>query len=138
MEREPNYICIESREDTIELLENGNEHIVHYAFLSINFGKIEHLDRLLGTHTFEDCLFLGCVTTIKLMHRMNEECLVYPKIPDLDYNVFPRRLYTPEKLYEGFVPGQPETFATCYDSMVYDRYRFCGVMSSNVKITLAR
>jgi Predicted Rossmann fold nucleotide-binding protein len=138
MEREPNYICIESREEAIRLLEESGERIVHYAFLSINFEKIEHLDRMLGECAFEDCLFLGCVTSVGLMHRMGEGCLIYPRIPDLDYNVFPRRLYTPEKLYAGYVPGQPETFATCYDTMVYDRYRFRGVMSSNVKITLAR
>ena len=138
MEREPNYICIEGREQAVALLDSTNENIVHHAFLGVNFEKIEHLDRLLGDSVFEDCLFLGCVLTVGVMHHMGGDCLVFPRIPDLDYNVFPRRLYTPEKLYEGYVAGQPETFATCYDSMVYDRYRYRGVMSSNVKVTLAR
>jgi len=135
---ETNYVCIESREQTIALLEKECAPIAHHAFLSINFEKIEHLDRLMASHTFEDCLFLGCVLPVALMHRMDEECLVFPKIRDLDYNVFPRKLYTPEKLYAGYTPGHPETFETCYDTMVYNRYRFRGVMSSNVKITLAR
>ena len=138
MEQEPNYICIESREQAVELLLNGDERLVHYAFLSINFEKMEHLDRLLAPHIFSDCLFLGCVLPVMMMHRMDEECLIFPRIPDLDYNVFPRSLYTPEKIYDSYVPGHPETFATCYDTMVYDRFRFRGVMSSNVKITLAR
>ena len=138
MEKEPNYICIDSREETVELLVNGPDHIVHHAFISINFEKVEHLDRLIGSRVFEDCLFLGCVVPVGLMHRMDDGCLVFPKIEGLDYNVFRNKLYTPEKLYEGYVPGHPETFETCYDTMVYNCYRFRGVMSSNVKITLAR
>lgn len=138
MEREPNYICIEGREQAVALLDSTEENIVHHAFLGVNFEKIEHLDRLLGDSLFVDCLFLGCVLTAGVMHRMDGDCLVFPRIPDLDYNVFPRQLYTPEKLYEGYIAGQPETFATCYDSMVYDRYRYRGVMCSNVKVTLAR
>lgn len=138
MEREENYCNIETLEAVIELLENVDSCIRHMAFLNINFEKIEHLDRMLGFHVFEDCLFLGCVIPPLLLHRMDEDCLVFPKIKDLDYNVFRNRLYSPRKLYDKYVPGQPETLDECYDTMVYNRYRERGVTSQNVKITLAR
>ena len=138
MEREENYCNIETLEAVIELLENVDSCIRHMAFLNINFEKIEHLDRMLGFHVFEDCLFLGCVIPPLLLHRMDEDCLVFPKIKDLDYNVFRNRLYSPRKLYDKYVPGQRETLEECYDTMVYNRYRERGVTSQNVKITLAR
>ena len=138
MEREENYCNIETLEAVIGLLENVDSCIRHMAFLNINFEKIEHLDRMLGFHVFEDCLFLGCVIPPLLLHRMDEDCLVFPKIKDLDYNVFRNRLYSPRKLYDKYVPGQPETLDECYDTMVYNRYRERGVTSQNVKITLAR
>lgn len=138
MEKELNYCNIESLESALQLMESDESCIRHYAFLNIDFERIDHLERVLGFHIFEDCLFLGCVLPALLIHRMDEDCLIFPKIPDLDYNVFRNRLYYPRKLYDKYVPGHPETFEDCYDTMVYNRYRERGITSSNVKITLAR
>lgn len=47
-------------------------------------------------------------------------------------------LYTPETLYDGYRPGEPESYADCYDSRVYQHYLKKGKHSDDMRETLAR
>lgn len=49
-----------------------------------------------------------------------------------------RELYTPEVLYDTYRTGQPESYATCYDSRVYQHYLKTGKSPKDMRETLAR
>lgn len=48
------------------------------------------------------------------------------------------QLYTPETLYAGYRVGEPDSYADCYDSRVYQHYLKKGKISQDVRETLAR
>jgi hypothetical protein len=54
------------------------------------------------------------------------------------YNDFRGKLYTGESLYEGFVPGDEDSFATCFDSRVYADYMEKGKECHDIRETLGR
>lgn len=49
-----------------------------------------------------------------------------------------QELYTPETLYEGYRTGDPESYAECYDSRVYQYYLKKGKIATDMRETLAR
>ena len=56
----------------------------------------------------------------------------------MPYKVFPNKLYDASSLYLHYKPGYHETFYTCYDTIVYERYMAHGKESSDIKETLCR
>ena len=115
-------------------LLSHNETIRHCAFQAINFEKCGFP---LENYKFEDCLFMGCIFPTRMYYAMDEACIVFPRVK-MPYKVFLNKLYTAQTLYLHYKPGYHETYYTCYDTIVYDRYMAHGKESSDVKETLCR
>jgi len=128
-----NYTEVTGLYDLRQILSH-NETIRHCAFQAINFEKCGFP---LENYQFEDCLFMGCILPGMLFEHMDEACIVFPRVK-MPYKVFPNKLYTAQTLYLHYKPGYHETYYTCYDTIVYDRYMAHGKESSDVKETLCR
>lgn len=115
-------------------LLSHNETIRHCAFQAINFEKCGFP---LEKFKFEDCLFMGCYLPAGMLELMDEACIVFPRVK-MPYKVFPNKLYNAQTLYLHYKPGYHETYYTCYDTIVYDRYMAHGKESSDIKETLCR
>ncbi|GGP56799.1 LOG family protein [Saccharothrix coeruleofusca] len=68
----------------------------------------------------DGALFLGCALS-PLTRRRAEAAgaLVFPAIPDLPYEVYRSRLYTPAELFDGFDPARPESYGDTLDARAY-------------------
>ena len=128
-----NYTEVTGLYDLRQILSH-NETIRHCAFQAINFEKCGFP---LENYQFEDCLSMGCILPGMLFEHMDEACIVFPRVK-MPYKVFPNKLYTAQTLYLHYKPGYHETYYTCYDTIVYDRYMAHGKESSDVKETLCR
>lgn len=53
-------------------------------------------------------------------------------------NQYRNELYTPEKLYEGYRLGEPDSYTDCYDNKVYQHYIKTGKTTTHIRETLAR
>lgn len=111
----------------------GTGLIVHYAFQYIDFRKVP--DYAAG-HKFVDCCFFGCEFTEE-QYQNCESCLALPRM-GMNFHAFLPGLYDGDSLYEGYKPGVPESFGTCFDQLVYrdyiDQRRHCD----DLRVTLAR
>lgn len=87
---------------------------------------------------FSDCIFLGGKGISHLKSRMDDKCIVFPSFSDIPFNTFRNTLYNASSLYEGYVHGDPESYADCFDAKVYDHYLNAGKLSTGIKETLAR
>ena len=104
-----------------------------YAFKDVNLTAETELAL---SHSYHDCIFLGCELPKGLKKRMKDS-LVFPRMGE-SFDTFPAQLYTADTLYEGYITGQPDTFQQCFDSIVYRHYLKMGKHATNIKETLAR
>ena len=128
-----NYTEIEELYDLRQLMSH-NETLRHCAFQAINFEKCGFP---VENYRFEDCLFMGCIIPPRMFYAMDEACIVLPRVK-MPYKVFPNKLYNAQSLYLHYKPGYHETYYTCYDTIVYDRYMAMGKATSDIKETLCR
>lgn len=128
------YVEIENCEALRIALEAGGT-LRHYAFQGIDFEQC--MDTALQCR-FSDCLFLGGFGVGKLRDRMDETCYVLPRFQGLPFRVFRGGLYNASSLYEGYRPGDPESYGDCFDSKVYRHYLKAGKQTGDIKETLAR
>lgn len=115
-----------------ETLKSDVLELRHFAFQSVN------LTADCGaalSHTYRDCLFIGCTLPMGLK-KQSSDCLFLPDMGETFH--YRSRLYSPEELYEGYVPSCPKSYDKCYDGMVYRHYLRKGKRESDVKETLAR
>ena len=59
-------------------------------------------------------------------------------LAEVPYDVTRKSLYHPAELYEGFCPDNEGSYAYCFDSTIYQRYKSMGQHTNNVKELLAR
>ncbi len=59
-------------------------------------------------------------------------------LAEVPYDVTRKSLYHPAELYEGFCPDDEGSYANCFDSVIYQRYKSMGQHTNNVKELLAR
>ncbi|MFN3203043.1 MAG: LOG family protein [Bradymonadia bacterium] len=52
--------------------------------------------------------------------------LVFPALEGLPFEPYRPHLYTPEEIYAGFDPAQPETYAQTPDAQIYDHWASTG------------
>ena len=128
-----NYTEIEELYDLRQRMSHS-ETLRHCAFQAINFEKCGFP---LENYRFEDCLFMGCIIPPRMFYAMDEACIVLPRVK-MPYKVFPNKLYNAQSLYLHYKPGYHETYYTCYDTIVYDRYMSMGKSTSDIKETLCR
>lgn len=106
----------------------------HLAFQNIDFSTAS--DDLLSCH-FVDCCFLGCDIPEDMARNIDDSCLRFPRM-GMIYKAFASGLYSAETLYEGYNPHDDSSFATCFDSRVYEDYITKGKKCDDIKETLAR
>jgi predicted Rossmann-fold nucleotide-binding protein len=109
--------------------------VSHYVFQYIDFAQAPQY--VSAGHRFSDCCFLGCEIPTEMEGSIGRTCLIFPRMGRI-YNAFRGKLYTGESLYEGFVPGDEDSFATCFDSRVYADYMEKGKECHDIRETLGR
>ncbi|MEU5691429.1 hypothetical protein [Actinosynnema sp. NPDC020468] len=68
----------------------------------------------------DGALFLGCALAAATRRRAEAAgALLFPTIPDLPYEVYRSRLYTPAELFAGFDPADPASYADTPDARIY-------------------
>ncbi|HEV2780077.1 MAG TPA: hypothetical protein VGX25_11850 [Actinophytocola sp.] len=83
-------------------------------------------DRLLRT-AMDGAVLLGCVVSPGTARRAEAAgALLFPSIPELPYEVYRTRLYTPEELFAGFEPEYPQSYVDTVDARVYRHTREQG------------
>lgn len=128
------YKEIENIEDLRSILEAGGT-LRHYAFQGIDFKTF--MDAA-SRCRYSDCLFMGGSGVDELKSLMDEKCLVYPPFRDLPFRVFRSSLYNAASLYEGYIPGDPDSYKDSFDFKVYEHYLTAGKQTGDIKETLAR
>lgn len=116
------------------LLVKGRTY-TRLAFQDVDFGPVSELAQECW---FSDCIFLGGNGINSLKSRMDDKCLVFPSFKDIPYNTFRNSLYNASSLYEGYISGEPESYADSFDAKVYDHYLKTGKLSTGIRETLAR
>ncbi|ONI82444.1 hypothetical protein ALI22I_40900 [Saccharothrix sp. ALI-22-I] len=75
----------------------------------------------------DGALFLGCtLSPVGQRRAAAAGALVFPAIPDLPYDVYRSRLYTPAELFAGFDPADPVSYADTPDALIYQHSRAQG------------
>jgi len=128
-----NYIEIETQEQLATIINNETE-ISKYAFQNLDFCTYESE---LQKKTFEDCLFLGCELSEKMVFKIYTSNAIFPKL-EMPYNSYVNALYTKENLYNNYKVGNPETYELTLDKKVYNHFIATGKEASDIKETLAR
>lgn len=127
-----NYIPVRDDWEVAQVLHKQEEVIKRHAFLCVNLTA--ETDFALS-HTYKDCLFLGCSLPIGFK-KLTRECLFFPNMGETFH--FCSHLYSPEELYEGYKIGDPDSYQDSYDGIVYKHYLKMGKKAINIKETLAR
>lgn len=102
------------------------------AFQSIDFNLINN-----GKTQFHNCLFIGCKLPQNMRTHLDDSNMVFPTI-HVPYQTFRSQLYNASSLYEGYDIQKPESFTSCYDSVVYKHYISMGKRADDIMETLAR
>lgn len=132
-----NYIEVTTKQMFLRVLvEYKGRYVKRFAFQNLDLKKIVCDDSLLP-RGFEDCIFLGCTMTRGILERLDSDCAVFSRL-DVPYNVFRSELYSAMSLYSGYFASEPDTFETCFDTMVYKHYIAKGKVTDNIKEQLAR
>lgn len=130
------YHEIRNREELQAILLKGGR-ISRCAFRSIDFTGFAECCNLSQECRFSHCLFMGCTFAPGMEKQIEKNNLVFSSI-DVPYNIFSGKLYTADTLYEGYREGCPESYAECFDSIVYQHYLQTGKRADDIKETLAR
>lgn len=96
-------------------------------------------DRILQ-HDLDSSLFLGCALAPEAQRHIEDGGgTVLPPLKDLPFDAFPKALYTPERLFAGFVPDEPDTYEHSLDGRIYAWWRRTGqTVPSTIRASLAR
>lgn len=120
--------------DSLAALEKWLLKPQHVAFQALDLTT--HEAALLQLD-LRGCIFVGCNLTPALAaHAASFECLIVPRFHGMPFNAFRAALYTPEELFAGFDPEQPESYSRTLDSVVY-RY-FKDQQDHSIEDALAR
>ena len=126
------YRQIKTSEELAQLLQQPEQELRRYAFQNVNLADLA--EQALK-HSYRECLFLSCRLPMGLK-RQSKDCLFLPNMGETFG--FPNHLYSPEELYEGYNPNQPDSYNSCYDGRVYRHYLKKGKYATDFKETLAR
>ncbi len=127
-----NYTEVECCDDLRALLAKS-QIVRHCAFQSIDFTAVEGAEAL----TYSDCIFMGCIITEAMRHRIDDNCYIFPSLPK-PFTLFPAQLYSSQSLYAGYDPANEDSLRSCYDSRVYAHYIALGKQCADIGETLAR
>lgn len=128
-----NYHEIETVQQLNKLIAT-RKVITHCAFQDIDFNEA---DSLIEECHFQDCLFLGCKFPCDFFLRTTEECLIFEAL-DVPYDAFRAQLYNSTSLYDGYELKNKDSYASCFDGIVYQHYLDFGKSTRNIKESLAR
>jgi predicted Rossmann-fold nucleotide-binding protein len=128
------YKEINDADELRSILVKG-ETLSRYAFQDVDFSLMCDTAQECW---FSDCIFLGGKCVNLLRDRMDDRCLVFPSFEDMPFNTFRNRLYNAASLYEGYIPGDPESYCDSFDAKVYEHYLEAGKLSTGIRETLAR
>lgn len=109
--------------------------VSHYVFQYIDFNQVPQY--VAAGHRFRDCFFFGCEIPSGMEGQIGSTCLVFPRL-GLAYSTFRGQLYTAAELYAGYDPEHEESFATCFDTRVYNDYVEKGKQCNEIRETLGR
>ncbi|MDW8848920.1 hypothetical protein SD960_02355 [Flavobacterium sp. MMLR14_040] len=127
------YREIENEEDLRILLSSANQ-ISQMAFQNLNF---TFTDSILENKQFSDCLFLGCKLPDTFGKFLLQDNLIFPET-NTPYNSYLNSLYTKSSLLGGYALGDPDSYESTLDKIVYNHYITAGKEAQDIKETLSR
>jgi len=127
------YHEITTMDELHKLLAN-HERIERCAFQDMDFSELtdENL-----TCRYYDCLFMGCTFSKQMRIQIDKSCFIFSHL-DVPFNCFKNSLYTADTLYKGYTTRNPDSYAQCFDHVVYQHYLQKGKTATDIKETLAR
>ena len=120
--------------DALREMLATHERIERCVFQDMDFSEVTEESH---TARYFDCLFMGCTFSKPMRIQIDKSCLIFSQI-SVPYNCFHNGLYTPEELYDNYLPGIPDSYHKCFDHKVYDHYLRMGKQAVDIKETLAR
>lgn len=126
------YTPIKDDWEVSKTLHLEEQELRRYAFMSVNLTAESELAL---SHSFRDCIFVGCQLPMGLK-KQSRDCLFLPDMGETFH--YRNHLYSPEELYEGYKPNDPESYQQSFDGRVYRHYLKMGKHAIDVKETLAR
>ena len=120
--------------DELQAMLLTQERIERCVFQDMDFTSFIHEEH---TCRYFDCIFMGCTFSKQMRIQIDRSCFIFSSI-DVPYNCFRNELYTVDSLYEGYIMGNPESYAECFDSRIYRHYLAKGKSATDIKETLAR
>ncbi|KAA2264885.1 hypothetical protein F0L68_07375 [Solihabitans fulvus] len=103
---------------TLRTHRDAGRDLRHTVLIGLDLTGPED-DALLRT-ALDGALLLGCRLTSRSRERAEAAgALLFPDIPELPYQVYRARLYTPDELFAGFDPAEPGSYAGTLDASVY-------------------
>jgi predicted Rossmann-fold nucleotide-binding protein len=85
-----------------------------------------HVEALRGAN-LRDAILLGCeLDPADLAGCVERGALVFPRLPELPYEPWRTRLYSPEELFEAFDRSDPCRYCDTLDARVYRHFRETG------------
>lgn len=83
--------------------------------------------RALRSMTLRNTVFLGCsIDPDDLAWVIEQGALAFPRLPELAYEPWRTRLYTPEELFDGFEVRDPCRYCDTLDARIYRHFRKTG------------
>jgi len=124
-----NYLAQDGLDPTTALLGAAFQHL----------DLRNHTEALLASSLY-GALFLDCTLSQAARdHADASGALFFPAMPNLPFNPYHNRLYSPTELMEGFVHGSSTGFAQTLDSKIYEHYMATGgPHSEDLYETIAR
>jgi len=111
----------------LETLEQFDRHV--QAVSDLRNTVLQSLDlreraAVLRSVPVDGAVLLGCRLDDETVGSVvRRRAMVFPRFEDLPYNPYRAALYTPEELYAGFDPAEPDTYAATLDARVYLHFR---------------
>ncbi len=105
---------------------------------------IQNLDLLpwssqLRRHTFSGSVFLGCQLETEIAgHIASTGGVIIPNLTDFEFQVHRSKLYSPEEIFDGFRPSDPNGYHATFDYRVYKQYIEHGKRGTRINVSFAR
>jgi predicted Rossmann-fold nucleotide-binding protein len=113
--------------ESIEAFERHLRSGTSFSNVVLQGLDLRSFTRELSTAPLAGCAFLGCqLEQDALQAALSHGAMVFPPFMGLPYLSYRSTLYTPEELYAGFNPAQPESYAQTLDARVYAHWKTQG------------
>lgn len=101
--------------------------------------KLTELSEQITRHHYMGSLFLGCeLDNLTAGYITSTGGTVIPDDKSFQFSIHRARLYTPDELFAGFNPDDPNGYRNTVDYAIYREYLHAGKRTTKMNVSLAR